>query len=133
AKGTLPVSIGNIPYGGGVVLNRLVPVGTSPEWLAIDSIVYDGLARKAFPGCEVIAVQNGVIKYHKSFGHYEFNPTSMPVSLESIYDLASVTKISATTVSVMKLYEEGKQDINKTLGDYLPYTRGSDKAGLKLT
>ena len=133
AKGTLPVSVCNIPYGGGVVLDRLVPVGTSPAWLAIDSIVNDGLARRAFPGCEVIAVQNGVIKYHKAFGHYEYDPKSLPVTLESIYDLASVTKISATTVSVMKLYEEGKLDINKTLGDYLPYTRGSDKANLKLT
>jgi CubicO group peptidase (beta-lactamase class C family) len=48
------------------------------------------------------------------------------------YDLASVTKVSATTVSIMKLYEEGKIDLNKTLGDYLPWVKGSDKAPLKL-
>jgi len=50
-----------------------------------------------------------------------------------VYDLASVTKVSAATVSVMKLYEEGKLDLNKTIGDYLPWTRGSNKAPLKLT
>jgi beta-N-acetylhexosaminidase len=50
-----------------------------------------------------------------------------------VYDLASVTKISATTVSIMKLYEEGKVDLDKTLGDYLPWVNGSDKAPLKLT
>jgi beta-N-acetylhexosaminidase len=133
AKGTLPVSAGPFPYGTGIQMDRFIAKGTSHPWLVVDSIVRNALARKAFPGCEIIAVQNGVIKYHKAFGHYEFDPKSLPVTLESIYDLASVTKISATTVSVMKLYEEGKLDINKTLADYLPVARGTDKAGLKLT
>ena len=133
ARGTLPVTIGANPYGSGIAMNRFVPTGTSVAWLAIDSIVNDALARKAFPGCEVLAIQNGEIKYHKAFGRYEFDPASMPVNLESIYDLASLTKISATTVAVMKLYEQGKLDLNKTLGDYLPSMRGSDKEGLKLT
>jgi beta-glucosidase-like glycosyl hydrolase/CubicO group peptidase (beta-lactamase class C family) len=132
SRGTLPVTIGDDKYGSGIAIHRFVPVGTSPKWLAIDSIVRDGIARKAFPGCEVLAVQNGEIKYHKAFGNYEFDSKSKPVTLESIYDLASVTKISATTVSVMKLYEQGKLNLNKTLGDYLPFTQGSDKAGLKI-
>jgi CubicO group peptidase (beta-lactamase class C family) len=51
---------------------------------------------------------------------------------ETIYDLASVTKILATTVSVMKLYDEGKIDLQKTLGDYLPWVKGSNKENLKL-
>ncbi|MFL5773092.1 MAG: glycoside hydrolase family 3 N-terminal domain-containing protein [Flavisolibacter sp.] len=133
SKGTLPVSIGNHPYGSGIVINRFIPTGTSLAWLTIDSIVNDGIAKKAFPGCEVLAVQNAEIKYHKAFGRYEYDPKSLPVNLESIYDLASVTKISATTVSLMKLYEQGKFDLNKTLGDYLPFTRGTDKAQLKIT
>jgi CubicO group peptidase (beta-lactamase class C family) len=54
------------------------------------------------------------------------------MELKDIFDLASVTKISATTISVMKLYEQGKLDLNKTLGDYLPWTRESDKAHLKI-
>jgi CubicO group peptidase (beta-lactamase class C family) len=49
-----------------------------------------------------------------------------------MYDLASVTKIMATTLSVMRLYDEGKLDLQKTLGDYLPRVRGSNKAPLKL-
>jgi beta-glucosidase-like glycosyl hydrolase/CubicO group peptidase (beta-lactamase class C family) len=132
ARGTLPVTVCEIPYGSGVVIRRFLPVGTAPAWLAIDSIVNDGLAKKAFPGCEVLAVQNGEIKYHKAFGHIEFDPRSLPITLESIYDLASVTKISATTVSLMKLYEQGKIGLDNTLGDYLPFTRGTDKAGLKI-
>jgi beta-N-acetylhexosaminidase len=133
SRGKLPVTIDSAMYGSGVVINRFIPTGVSPAWLVIDSIVNDALARKAFPGCQVLAVQNGEIKYHKAFGHYEYDPKSQPVTLESLYDLASVTKISATTVSVMKLYEQGKLDINKTLGDYLPSMRGSNKENLKLT
>lgn len=133
SKGTLPVAVCNVAAGDGIVINRFIPTGTSIAWLAIDSIVRDGINRRAFPGCEVLAIQNGVIKYHKAFGHYEYDHSSRPVTLETIYDLASCTKISATTVSVMKLYEEGRLDINKTLGYYLPSMRGSDKEGLKLT
>ena len=49
----------------------------------------------------------GEIIYDKAFGHYEYGP-SPSMAPESIFDLASVTKVSATTVSIMKLYEEGK-------------------------
>jgi len=133
SNGKLPVTIDNASFGTGIAIRRFVPTGVAPEWLAIDSIVRDGIARKAFPGAQVLAIQNGEIKYHKAFGHYEYDPKSLPVSLESIYDLASVTKISAATVSIMKLYEQGKVDIEKTLGDYLPSMRGSNKADLKLT
>ncbi len=133
SKGTLPVSVGEDTYGSGIAIKRFFPTGVSPSWLVVDSIVYDGLAKKAYPGCEVLAIQNGEIKYHKAFGHYEYDPKSLPVSLESIYDLASVTKVSSVTVSLMKLYDQGKIDINKTLGDYLPSMRGTDKEDLKLT
>ncbi|WP_121352514.1 glycoside hydrolase family 3 N-terminal domain-containing protein [Flavisolibacter nicotianae] len=130
AKGTLPVSVCDLPYGSGIALNTFVPVGNTPAWAPVDAIAQEGLVKKAYPGAVVLAVQNGVIKYHKAFGHYAFDPASPPVTLESIYDLASVTKVSATTISLMKLYDEGKLDLNKTLGDYLPITVGTDKAPL---
>jgi len=95
----------------------------------IDSIALDGIAKKAFPGCVVLAAYNGEILYNKAFGNYKYE-SSPAMTTESIFDLASVTKVSATTVSVMKLYEQGKLDLNKTIGDYLPWTKGSNKAGL---
>jgi beta-glucosidase-like glycosyl hydrolase/CubicO group peptidase (beta-lactamase class C family) len=130
AKGKLPVTVCSIKYGTGLAVTNRMPVGMSPAWLAIDSIVNSAIAQKAFPGAVVLAVHNGDIKYHKAFGNYEYDEASLPVHLESIYDLASVTKISATTVAVMKLYEQGKLDLKKTLGDYLPWTAGTNKAGL---
>ena len=132
AQGQLPVSVCNLPYGSGLAINNLMPVGVSTAWLKIDSIVRNAMAQQAFPGAVVLAVHNGEIKYHKAFGKFDYEPGALPVTLESIYDLASVTKISATTVAVMKLYEQGKLDLKKTLGDYLPWTLGSDKAALTI-
>ncbi len=130
--GKLPVTVCNYHFGTGIAVKNLTPIGTTAAWLSIDSIVNDGLVKKAFPGAVVMAIHNGEIKYHKAFGNFEFDTKSLTVTLESIYDLASVTKISATTVGVMKLYEEGKLDLDKTLGDYLSYMRGTEKAGLTI-
>lgn len=132
SEGKLPVSVCDIPFGKGIAIKNLTPVGTSAPWLRIDSIVRDAISRNAFPGALILAAHNGQIVYHKAFGRYEYNYTSKPVTLESIYDVASVTKISATTVAVMKLFDEGKLDLNKTLADYLPATRGTDKAALTI-
>jgi beta-glucosidase-like glycosyl hydrolase/CubicO group peptidase (beta-lactamase class C family) len=131
--GTLPVSLPGFKYGTGNFLTyeTLHTTSVSEKFQAVDSIANDAVARKAFPGCVVIAVHNGEIIYHKSFGHYRYE-SSLPISPESIFDLASVTKVSATTVSVMKLYEEGKLNLNKKLGDYLPWVKSSDKANLKI-
>ncbi len=79
----------------------------------------------------VLAVHDGKIIYNKAFGTYEYG-ASPALNVESIFDLASVTKISATTVSIMKLYEEGKIDLKKRLGNYLPVVRGTNKASLQI-
>lgn len=132
AKGKLPVTVCNFGVGSGLAVSNLFSVGFAPQWLSIDSIVRDGLARRAYPGAQVIALHKGKIKYHKTFGRFEFDEASQPVLFESIYDVASVTKTSATTLAVMKLWEEGKLDLAKTLGDYLPIAAGTDKASLTL-
>ncbi|HVZ58007.1 MAG TPA: glycoside hydrolase family 3 N-terminal domain-containing protein [Chitinophagaceae bacterium] len=133
-RGTLPVSLCSLPYGSGIVLGRTLPGQTAdayPALRSIDSIASEAVARKVFPGCVVFAARDGKVIYYKAFGQLEYGP-SPRVSLESVYDLASVTKVSATTLSVMKLYQEGRLDLDRTLGDYLPWTRGTDKARLKI-
>ncbi len=131
-KGRLPVSVCRFKFGDGIVKDPADPAWHRPDELAkVDSIVGDAMIQKAFPGCVVLAVHDGEIVMHKAYGQYKYED-SPPTSLESIFDLASVTKISATTVSVMKLYEQGKLDLNGKLGDYLPIVRGTNKAGLKI-
>jgi beta-N-acetylhexosaminidase len=130
AKGRLPVTVGEFKYG----YSAFVPQQYSAynKFYQVDSIVSDALDKGAFPGCVVLAAKDGKIVYQKAYGHYQFHPASSLTKTESIFDLASVTKISATTISIMKLYEEGKIKLTKTLGDYLPWTRGTDKAHLKI-
>ena len=129
--GRLPVSVCKFKFGDGIVHGRSKPARSviKEKLSVIDSIALDGIAKKAFPGCVVLAAYQGDIIYHKAFGKYEYGD-SPAMSSESIFDLASVTKVSATTVSIMKLYDEGLLDLNKTIGDYLPWTRGTNKAGL---
>ncbi|MBL0336404.1 MAG: serine hydrolase [Chitinophagaceae bacterium] len=132
ARGHLPVSVCQYKFGFGIAKTQEdMPHPLMGKLSAIDSIVNDALAQKAFPGCVVIAVHDGQILYHKAFGNYTFDK-SPAMGAESIFDLASVTKISATTVSVMKLYEQGKLRLDKKLGDYLPWVRGTNKANLKI-
>lgn len=131
ATGKLPISVCKFRSGDGIVKEKGEPVHQFEKLMAIDSIVSDAIAKRAFPGCVVLAAHEGEIIYHKAFGNYKYEE-SPPMTPESIFDLASVTKISATTVSVMKLVDEGKIKLKKTLGDYLPWVKGTNKAGLKL-
>jgi beta-N-acetylhexosaminidase len=99
------------------------------ELSKIDSISNDAIARGAAPGCVVLVVKSGKIAYHKSFGKLS-SSSAEPVTVESIYDMASVTKVCATTIAIMKLYEQGKISLEKNLGTYLPWVRGTNKEGL---
>jgi beta-glucosidase-like glycosyl hydrolase/CubicO group peptidase (beta-lactamase class C family) len=131
AKGHLPVSIGDYKYGYSAFVPQ--PNLSSNNFYKVDSIVNDAIDKGACTGAVVLAAKDGKILYQKPYGHYQFNPSSLRMKNESLFDLASVTKISATTVSIMKLYEQGKIKLNGTLGDYLPAARGTDKAKLKIS
>ena len=77
-----------------------------------DSIAEAAIAQQATPGCVLLVARNGKIVFNRAYGYYSYD-RKQPVTTETVYDLASVTKISATTVAVMKLYDEGKLDIKR--------------------
>jgi CubicO group peptidase (beta-lactamase class C family) len=133
ASGKLPIRVCDFLPSYGIEIappkNGALKLAMARHLQSIDSIVNDAITKKAFPGCVVMAVKNGEIIYDKAFGNTIYE-NGKPVSLESIFDLASVTKISATTVSVMKLFEQGKISLKKKLSDYLPWVKGSNKANL---
>ncbi len=130
--GTLPVPFCQYKTGDGFIHGGIRPAGAAiDKFKAVDSIATDAIAQKAFPGCVILAAHKGEIVYHKAFGNYQYE-SSPAMTPESVFDLASVTKISATTVSVMKLVEQGKIDLKKTLGDYLPWVKGTDKEALRI-
>ncbi len=96
-----------------------------------DALVEKAIAQAAFPGCRVLAAKGGKVFYDKCFGYLTYERTA-PVTPSTVYDLASLTKVVSTTLAVMRLSELQRINIDKTLGDYLPFTRGTDKAALTL-
>ncbi len=134
-KGKLPVTICPELVAGTGIQSGVLPVSDHIIGMhlaslnVIDSIANDAITQHATPGCVVLVAKDGKIAYYKSFGYYTYDSTEK-VTNESVYDLASVTKICATTLSVMKLYDQGKLNLDKTLGDYIPWVKGSDKQNL---
>ncbi|MCB9045240.1 MAG: serine hydrolase [Chitinophagales bacterium] len=95
--------------------------------LFLERSVVDGV----FPGCQVLAAKNGKVFYNRAFGYYDAYK-SIKVDTNSIYDVASLTKVLATTLAVMELYDQGKLDLDKTLSYYLPWVKGTDKERLQI-
>ena len=128
-NGKLPVTVSDIyPAGTSFSTEALGTFKyTQPEELniassdlnQIDSIALEGIKAGAYPGCQVLVAKEGKVIYKKNFGYYTYD-NKKPVTDASIYDLASITKIASTTLSVMKLYDDKKFDLDKYLCDYLP-------------
>jgi len=104
----------------------------STRLAALDAYLNRCVADGVFPGCRVLAAKHGEVIYDRSVGRLTYSPTSPAVGSGTLYDVASLTKVLATNLAVMRLWEEGKIGLDKTVGDYLPWTRGTDKAGLRI-
>lgn len=138
AKGKLPVTIcEKFKFGSGLTYAALSPIDHTKLTLDanklgfIDALAEDAIAKGATPGAVVLVAKDGKIAYYKTYGSFSYDNAD-PVTKESIYDMASVTKICATTISVMKLYDQGKLDLKKKLGDYLPWVKGTNKEHLTI-
>ncbi|MDP4267184.1 MAG: serine hydrolase, partial [Bacteroidota bacterium] len=139
SKGKLPVSINQFyKINDGLSssepsrLKYYIPEGlniSSETLSAIDTIALKGIAKKAFPGCQILVVYKGSVIYYKSFGNHTYDKKH-PVLNDDIYDLASVTKTAATTLAVMKLYDDGLINLDRPLSDYLPILKNSNKENL---
>ena len=97
----------------------------------IDSLALRIIDMRITPGCQILVARNGNVIYNKSFGYISYD-NQVPVDNRSLYDLASLTKVAATTQMLMCLYGEGKFGLDQTLGDYLPETIGTGKDKLRI-
>lgn len=136
-KGHLPVSVSpSLPEGFGLsIFDKEQNIPTSPvihtptyfqKLHSIDSIAQSGVDKGAYPGCQILVLHRGTTIYNKTFGTRSVSVRT-PVTENTIYDLASCTKVLATTLAVMKLYEDGKIDLNDPISYYLPYLKSSNK------
>ena len=101
----------------------------SEKLLAIDTIMQEMFKNKAAPGCQILAARKGKIFYHKAFGHHT-NKRKKKVTTEDLYDVASITKTLATTISLMRIYDQGKLNIHHPLDHYLPELDTTNKGDL---
>ena len=96
-------------------------VGMSARRLAvIDDIVQEGLRDKKLPGAVVLIGYRGRIVYRRAFGQRQLEPTAEPMTLDTVFDLASLTKPIATATSVMQLVETGKIGLDDPVAKHLP-------------
>ncbi|MFB6258399.1 MAG: glycoside hydrolase family 3 N-terminal domain-containing protein [Flavobacteriales bacterium] len=129
AKGVLPVTAsGYFQEGEGEKWDHSQRFATaSPEEVGlnsdtlerVDSIAREGMRIQAYPGCQILVARNGKIVHHKAYGYHTYEE-KRKVKRRDLYDLASITKILASTSSMMKLKDEGKVDLDRRLCDYLP-------------
>jgi CubicO group peptidase (beta-lactamase class C family) len=83
----------------------------------VDSIMNDAINQKAFPGAQLLVAKKGKIIFHKTYGFHTYDSVQK-VAKDDIYDLASVTKIVGPLPALMKLYEEGKMDLDAPFSNY---------------
>ena len=112
AQGRLPVGVAGLYESGHGIDTRpfrfhfvdAASLGINDNYIEkADSIALSGIQLKAYPGCQVIAAKDGKIFYNKCFGYHTYDNKQI-LKQDDIYDLASLTKIAATTLAVMEMY-----------------------------
>jgi beta-N-acetylhexosaminidase len=137
-SGKVPVSLpGFYAFGDGLQIPRHemtlraaapAEAGFRPDGLAeVDRVVEEAVGARAFPGAVVAVGKDGVLAHLQPFGRLSYDDDAAPVRADTIYDLASLTKVIVTTTMAMILVDEGKLDINKPVSAFLPEFRGGAK------
>ena len=91
-----------------------------------------GIAAKKFPGAVVIAGHDGQIIFHKAYGNSSLIPAPEPMTEDTIFDVASLTKVLATAPAVMQLYEQGRFRLNDPVAEYLPEFAANGKEDITI-
>jgi len=140
-KGRLPITATQLSsFGTGIDTKEHFRIGWgSPSQVGMDSdslreidhIMHDIMRRKAAPGAQILVARKGSIIFEKAYGYHTYQKKK-PVQMDQLYDLASVTKVTAATMAVMKLFEQGKLDLDTPIEIYLPELQGSNKGKLIL-
>ena len=96
------------------------------DLFAIDTIAEEAIREKATPGAVVMVVKDGTVIFNKSYGTHTYDGNKATL-ITDIFDLASITKVSATTMAVMRLIEQDKLKLDTNVGAYIPKARKTNK------
>lgn len=142
STGLLPVTASyDFKAGTGVLLEEKIRLKyteaedlglRTSDFKKIDKIVEEAIKNKAMPGCQVLLAKDGKVFFHKAYGNHTYDEGSKEVEVSDIYDLASITKISATTLSLMHLYDLGLFTLQSSLSDYLSDLNNSNLKNLNV-
>lgn len=129
SDGSLPITLNEkyrrdhgvkVPWAGRLKESQPEELGISRNKLKeIDRIAERGIRERAFPGCQVLVAVQGKVILRKSYGYHTFDE-ERPVQNNDLYDIASITKVAASTASLMVLNSRDQFSLNDRLGDYLP-------------
>lgn len=97
--------------------------------LKIDTIAMQAIADRATPGMQVLVARNGIVVFNKSYGHLTYDKTH-PVTNNTVYDVASITKVAGTLQAVMFLTERKMIDVDRKASYYLPELKNTNKEDL---
>ena len=139
AQGQLPVQINKrLTLNSGATTHDLGRISFGhPEEVGMDSrtleridqIAREAISDRATPGCQVLVARKGQVVFYKPYGYFTYDSIT-PVQRNTIYDLASITKVGATTQAVMFLEEQGMLDLDKKISVYLPDLVGTNKENM---
>ncbi|MEO6851152.1 MAG: serine hydrolase, partial [Mucilaginibacter sp.] len=111
-----------VPEDAGIASNNLAD---------IDNIANEAVNNHATPGCVVLVAKDGKVIFNKAYGYHTYDKT-LPDKITDIFDLASVTKTSAATIEAMRLTEEGRINLDSTIGTYIPMARKTNKNDIRI-
>ena len=98
----------------------------------VDSIVKDAIHDGQVPGAVVLVWHDGQVIYRKAFGNRALEPRREAMTIDTIFDLASLTKVVATTTAVMQLVQTGKIRLNDPVAKYIPEFAQNDKQDITI-
>lgn len=105
--------------------------GMKEQLQGMDEKIELAIQKKAMPGCNILAIQDGKVVFEKSYG-FETYAAEKRMESNSVFDLASMTKILSTTLAIMKLEELGKIKLSDHIGKYIPELKKNRKAKLSI-
>ncbi len=107
-------------------------VGLNSDNLSkIDSLIEEVIAEKMAPGCQILVAKNGKVAYHKAFGYHTYDKTRK-VKTSDLYDIASITKIAASTPLVMQMCDSGNVCLDAKINNYLPELKDNPRGKFTL-
>ena len=150
-SGTLPISIPGIAsFGDGLILKKNKKIKTElkkyssgkkiiqvrPEELNIETnlvinLLEQSVKEKAWPGCVLLGAKDGKIFIQEAVGYHTYDK-NRKMRRSDIFDIASITKVIATTSGIMKLYDNGQLHLDKKVVDYIPEFKGTKKKYQKI-